>query len=376
MLTSKDELFSILLFCGIVLLTCLLASFYQSYRKKLESNALSLVVSRIAVAAPSSLLFGLRGFSVGYDTYENYLSYNALAAISYQEAMLARGGAYQIAMKLLYTIFNSNYTAVLIVIAFTTTLLVINGILNFGDRISLTFGLFVYLSLFGFNSMDQMRQMLAMAIWFSGVFYIINRKPVHYVATTLLASAVHISLMSALALYCAGINESKKNQVMVLFMIVLSLVLSISTPLVFSLIGLFFSSIEYYSNYFSQTAVSVTADGTGMGLGIVLISIPLIIPLLFLNKVPNRLYWLLHISTWAAIPLRMLGYSSYFLSRLYLIPAMVTVIAYAYLYGMLSQQGDGHKAILLLISIPILGFSFVYFSLTSHGIVPYTTIFG
>ena len=370
MLTT-DNMLSLALYAFSMLLTCLFSALYEQKNSGIAQNKIKAVIHKLIIATPTSLLFGLRDISVGYDTYNNYLSYVNLSNFSYIEAATTRGGLFSIILKIIGSLSNLNFTVALLLISYITTYLIIDGILKFRGEVSLSIGLFVYLALFGFNSMDQMRQMLAMAIWFNGLYCIQTKQFLKYALFTALSSMIHISMLLGFVIYFCAFDVSKQNEVLSLFIAIVAVVLSAGSQILFSLLGKLLGSIDYYSNYFSSASIDATVEGTGSGLGIILVVTPLLLPLVFSKSVPDRMYWLYSISAWMTLPLRALGYTSFFLSRLYLIPGLISVLSYGYVYASLSKTETKMQSLLLLLAIPLLMFSFSYFTLTSHGIVPY-----
>ena len=170
-----------------------------------------------------------------------------------------------------------------------------------------------------------------------------------YVIVVLIASIIHSSLILSLIMYFFIVSISKQNQLFGIVIISTALLLSIFSSSLFNILGNIFAGDSYYSTYFMDESVANTIEGTGSGLGILFNLLPFLYPIICYYKY----------------------YESYFLARMYLIPASMIVLLYPYAYRCIADQKK-EKTLFIGLTIVLMAFYFCYFAFTSHGIMPYS----
>lgn len=370
---------SLIFYYLLILVVCIAVEAYQYlYLEKVEKKPVADRLIRLLVILPFVLAVGLRSSNVGYDTPEYIASFQSISNYSLGQVVSLRNTGFNILQLVFSSIFGNSYTLFFIFISGATAYLLLSGLIRFSNRvhrISLSFGMFALMMLFAFNAMDQMRQMLAMSIWFYGISYIFEKRLLAYVAVVVLASIIHGSLLIVLPMYFFSWDLDRRRHVAFLGLFVLSLILASFSSSIFSFASFIFRNADYFSVYFSRESMLQTVEGTGSGLGFILNLAPIVFPLLFpAPSMNNKVYSFFLLSSLYAIPLRMLGYESFFLSRLYLIPALTSVLSYPVAVSELRIADKRSAALFQLVCFLFLGFIFGYFTLTSHGIVPYSSV--
>ena len=369
---TAEAFVTLTFYLAVFLISVALANLYQnSCRKGEVRGGFAEFLLRSAVVMPVALLIGLRGFDVGWDTFSmvhSYISDNYtlayLLSSSHDPFSL-------IACKLLYVLLAGNATAVLFAFSFATLYILELAIIKWSDGVSLPLALFVYYLYFACTGMDQVKQMLALSILAYAAACLVNGQRRSFFLLTIVAGLFHFTAFFGFAFYLFYLKDSK-HPFLVSLLIVLCVVGTVFSDLLFSLLGWFFGEgvySDYFTGRFAQQAQN--AEG-GTGLRFVLDVIPCLFPVLFWKKLPVSTRALILVSLIAVMPLRMLGYQSDFLGRLSYEPALMIVFAYPLIYkGFSTRRGS---AFALASCVLLLFYFYVAYS-TGHGVVPYSLAF-
>lgn len=357
------------LILGLFVLSAGLASSYQkSINARELDNGLKRFGARLLVILPCVCLIGLRGFDIGYDTknmtmllYSNHTNVSYLIQTQHDPLSILFSWA-------LHVVLFGNAVLYLLAVSFFTIYLAFYAIEKWQSEISISVGWFVYCVYFALLGMDQFKQVLCLSLVLLSIFYLCHGKKVVYILLVLIAVGFHFTAIVALAFLPLKLVDNSKYGVKT-FVVLLLVFLSANADILFQFVGGFFSG-GAYGNYFSgykyETEWAVNG-GTGL-LALVHLA-PCVVPLLFTNAIPKEYRWTLCSMLLLAIPLRMLGYESQFLMRLYYEPALAIVIAYPLISAEL--ESNRRLAFQLLGFTVLIGYFFVVFS-TSHGCVPYS----
>ena len=372
-LVTLSDLQTILLYLVVICCSCFIAVWYEKVLlPNKELNPIIRIFVRMGIVLFPALLFGCRSDIVGWDTEENVAVFQGAENATFETILANRNAGFLAILSFLNLITEGNYNLAFFCIHLITLYLVIAGLERFSDKVLISIGWVVYLTYFGFYGMDQMRQIFAMAIWFWGIKYIFERRFLRYVIVVLIASIIHSSLILSLIMYFFIVSISKQNQLFGIVIISTALLLSIFSSSLFNILGNIFAGDSYYSTYFMDESVANTIEGTGSGLGILFNLLPFLYPIICYYKYfQSKIFWFMFLCFALIIPLRSLGYESYFLARMYLIPASMIVLLYPYAYRCIADQKK-EKTLFIGLTIVLMAFYFCYFAFTSHGIMPYS----
>lgn len=110
--------------------------------------------------------------------------------------------------------------------------LMLGGIWYFRKYANPVVTLFMYLGLYYFQSYNIFRQSLSLAIVFWGIRYVVERKPIRYLLTVIVASVFHNTAVFALVLYWYGTRSSPMGKVLRLFNYVGPVFVTVLLPMV------------------------------------------------------------------------------------------------------------------------------------------------
>ncbi|MDT2671922.1 EpsG family protein [Enterococcus dongliensis] len=108
-------------------------------------------------------------------------------------------------------VFTGSFNIYIFIFSFVTLLIIIKSLYVYENKNTVSVSYFVYLCLFFPQSLNIMRQSLAIAIVFWGLQYILKKNPRKYLITILLAVGVHVSALIALPLYFLLNKERRIN---------------------------------------------------------------------------------------------------------------------------------------------------------------------
>ena len=173
-------------FCSI----CIIALAVLSQAAKRDSRLL--LFFGIAVL---SLTSGLRAYDVGIDTpsyYNAFVSDFAVRPWEFDEE------GFRVLARALMTLFDDP-TAIFLVVAIATNLLMILRLWDFRKSSSFTYMSFFYIAVFYIGTMNTMRQYLAVAIVFFATRFLEREKYVPFVAALLIATSIHTTALMGIA---------------------------------------------------------------------------------------------------------------------------------------------------------------------------------
>lgn len=163
-----------------------------------------------------AILAGLRDSSIGTDVelYGNYWFIYAgkYSFFPYMKMAVEQSiGPVYALLNYLVSIVTDDVKVFYFVLSFTETVFVYSGIRGFKDKISVPFGMFCYYTIFYNNTLNLLRQMLAVSIvCFSYRFLVKNQYAVFFILS-LLAILSHSSAVFVILLFFGWIYL-KKNQ--------------------------------------------------------------------------------------------------------------------------------------------------------------------
>ena len=364
-----DLILQLGLMLGLFFLSSCLASCYQKSIEARElDNGFKRFCARLIVILPCTFLIGLRGFDVGYDTQNmTMLLFSNHTDVSY--LIQTQHDPLSILFSwVLYVVLHGNAVLYLFAVSFFTNYLAFYAVEKWQSEIRISVGWFVYCVYFALLGMDQFKQVLCLSLVLLSLFYLCHGRKAVYLLLVSIAVGFHSTAIVAFAFLPLKLVDKSKYGVKTLVVLLL-VFLSANAGILFQFVGGFFSG-SAYGNYFSGSKYETEwAVNDGTGLTALVHLAPCIVPLLFSSAIPKEYRWTLCSMLLLAIPLRMLGYESQFLLRLYYEPALSIVIAYPLVAAGLDRER--RLAFQLLGFAVLVGYFFVVFS-TSHGCVPYS----
>ena len=274
-----------------------------------------------------------------------------------------------IASATLYPICFGNVTIYLLIVSYFTFYILLVAIEYWRKLISISYALLIYYLYFALLGMDQFKQIFALSIALLAIAQIYEGKYLKFLMLTIIAGLFHSTAFVALIFLVFKLTNAKRR-VIKSSIIILMVVLGLYSELLFNVLASLFGNTAY-SSYFTGYLFQLSLSNEGTGLGFLVHLAPCFFALLFYKHVPENVRWLVSFGLISAFPLRMLGYVSTFLLRLYYIPAIVLVIAYPSISRSLPKSQSP------IFNFATLGlFVIYYYSVfsTSHGVTPYSLI--
>lgn len=142
--------------------------------------------SVVAIIGLCTFVAGFRAYSVGIDTSTYVGAFSKIENGLYGLVYMEEG--FEILCGALLFLSANNYTVLLLLFALITNTLIIYRLWELRDKISFTMAIFLYFAIFYMQTMNIMRQYVAIAIVFFATRYIHKRNYVKFVLSVLLAA--------------------------------------------------------------------------------------------------------------------------------------------------------------------------------------------
>lgn len=218
-----------------LILTCVFFMCFTSNNTRRDRRYVFLVSSLLVVVS------GIRNVGTDVINYKNY--FEVLDFYNLENSLYERG--YYLLNRIVQIVFN-DFQYVLIFTSLLIILIITKTILNFSvyPMLSLFFFITLY---FYFTSFNLVRQYVAMAIVFASVKFIIEKKLYHFISVIIIASFFHSTSLFFFPFY--WLARKKMPDIYYFLGFVLSIVLSIFTPVIINIISIVFPRLSYYSEY-------------------------------------------------------------------------------------------------------------------------------
>jgi len=196
----------------------------------------------IALLIPA-VFAGVRDLSVGTDVlFYGYPTFKEACTIPNAESFSAMYddwlGTGFLLLNFAISHITDNYHVFLFLFASLQISFVFFGIYKWRDKFPIWLGMFAFYTFFFNQTLNQMRQTLALAIAFLGIKYIFERKLLYFVFWIFLGSLFHKSVLFALVFYplfwYVNTFTSKKSKVL-FFAVLLSLMIFLNSIVQFIL---------------------------------------------------------------------------------------------------------------------------------------------
>lgn len=227
----------------ILFITICVGSFILFKLAELKDNKLFLVLGVVAL----SLGAGLRNDNVGLDTYQ----YISAFKTNFSVIWLFKETGFREISRLLMNAFSGNTTCLLLLYAAVTNALILYRLWDFRKDCSYSYMAFLYITLHYMNTLNIMRQYIAIAIVFFATRFLEKKGYIKFWLAVLLASVFHSSALLGLFfffVYYWKIAPNKQKKWMLFPLL-------IAIPIVF--IVLMKTQSAQITNYFSQKRADV-----------------------------------------------------------------------------------------------------------------------
>lgn len=211
-ITVGSSMFYTIIAC-LVFMNCIMA---EKYNKKLFVWFNILLLTFVA---------GFRGYSVGSDTY----GYTIIFKNSYAGIEFSKDPMFAHVCRALMTIWN-NPTFLFIVFGFIIYALISLRLWEIHGLVSFTYAFMMFFCFYFFQTMNGLRQFVAVAILFWGTRFLVQGKYIKYIITIFLAYVFHITALLGILAFVAELFNwkklDKKQRRFIVLMIIVGIVSS------------------------------------------------------------------------------------------------------------------------------------------------------
>ena len=345
-------------------ITSLMLSLCQKYKKnKLIKNILFFV----SILIPTTIL-GMR-YYVGTD-YENYLlMYERYKELPFSEVLNSSSEILNVIIcKIIYIIHDNRYLFILVYALLTVTI-AFKAILKFDSKNTFLMT-FMYLCLFFPNAINIMRQALAISVILYAYSFLKTNIKKSYILC-IIAACIHISaliVLPGLIIYNKIKDIKLRNIVLIGFYIVFVSIIYLGLIIFPSNFVLFEKFLGY---------IDSSNSSTDIGLGVLLLNLPVLIISIFFYKNTNKLerdysfYIILYV---IGIILAYLGYLNIYLNRFSLYFSIIQILLIPKALEIFKDTL--FRRFLVFIFVIIIGAQFIntYYIGESSEIFPYDYI--
>lgn len=356
----------------VIILISTLLVYISEYEK---DERIRKVFKYIAILFPA-IMAGIR-YGIGTDYFGVYEPlYNEIASGITKDRMRSFEIGYVLINRIVI-FFDGSFNLVMFICALITMYFTYKGLEYYKDKISITFGFFLFMLFFYQKSFNIVRQVMSVAILFYAFKYLKDKDKtslIKYFALVILAGLFQRTVFIMLAIpIIKFIYENKKyNAIRITSFIVLLLII-----LNFETIGQIMAStgnetLVYYSYYFLQKGAG------GISIAYFLRVLPTILPYFLLSKKikeDKEIFLIYNMFIIGAI-LTLLGYlTTTFGERLALYFTVFQIVLIPY-YIKISQARANKVALLFLLIVASIGtWYYDYIYMGREETIPYKTIF-
>lgn len=336
-----------------------------------------LLIKALFCSLPVILLYGLRvGIGTDYTAYEGmYEVLHNADFFYYWEQHNEIAGAFYVEPG--YYILNKLAPSYRVLLFADILFIIIPlwlALFEFKQNISLSFAIFIFMSIQFIYSMNGVRYIIAVSFILLGFVYLISDKNLRFFCCILTASLFHTSALICIAYYfIKNFKNNRLNAVRNMLFYAAVFMFAFGSKYIIRLV----SGIPVFYRYFS-TEVYSFSDGMHHGVFWLLHIIPVIVPLLLVcgksllydsrSGIMFRIYL-------TEIPFRMMGLYNTWFTRLVRIPQVIEVIFIPYVLKNIKNKNT--RRIMILYYAVWYVFYFVYYILVNdqRSSIPYQWIF-
>lgn len=335
-----------------------LAEKYKTTQKtdisKIKKSTIFLILSFI----PLLFLIGFRDISVGVDT-ESYVQafYRVINDTLTSADKKWLGYGYVFICKIVGTIFGDSYVFLNFVVGFLTLFFLYKTIWNNSEIPSLSLYILFSMCLY-YQTFNQARQMLAIAILFYSIQYIKKEQFKKYVFFVLIATSIHESAIVFLPFYFISRIDIKKKYIFIYF------IMAILGYVFFDKISLFISNTTYgkiyqKTDYYKEENSSIL----NLIVRIIMLVAALIFSKITLKKDENSKI-LYNLVIWCTI-IQVLTTKLYILGRVTTYFYMPYILLIPNIINSISTEKKNRKIYIFIVVSIFAIYHYIYFKTTS-----------
>lgn len=247
----------------IYVITFLLSVIFISIGEKRKNGLLKILFYAIGLIIPS-VIAGCRDYTIGtdvlvygntwfqysieYDGFINYIKYANSCDI----------GTLYATLNYIVSRFTENVNWFYFVLSFFTTLFAFLGIRQYKNKISISFGIFLYYCIFFNLTLNALRQSIAMTFIFWGVGFIKNKRNICFFLVLILATLFHSTAIICILFMI--IYKLNTNKIRNIFKYIIIIFATISTIFFTQLVN-FFINVGILSDRFDFYISNVQRGG-------------------------------------------------------------------------------------------------------------------
>ena len=344
-------------------LTFIISIYFSFLYSKAKDKKMRLVLFILAIALP--VFISTFRYGVGTDFFAYRTSYYSIAEKChdiksildyYQEPL------HVVINLIAYNVFN-NYKGFLFLASLFFMIFSFKGILKYEDKVSVPFAYFIFLLTLFSPSLNGIRQLIAVAIFFNSYKYIYEKNFWKFLLIIIFASLFHKSALLCLPLYFIWIDNGKHNRIFYSLIIAFIFIIPYLSPIIQKLCAY----LGIYNKYFEKYEATTTY-------GFLLYILPILIVLLLVRKkkTSDPIFTFLLRVYILQIPLQIFGNVISFADRLSLYVLPSQIVLFPYFVNTLNKNKLIAKIIVILWYL--FYYIIMFIVLKSNEVYPYTFI--
>lgn len=336
--------------------------------EKIEQKSARRIVSFLAILFPA-IMAGIR-YGIGTDylnVYEPFFLKVANSEEFFIESRFEFG--YELINVFVAKILNLGFPVVMFICSFITIFFVYMGIKQYKDKINVVVAMTVFMLLYYQMSFNIVRQLMSVSIIFYALSQL-NKSKIKYILLVLFATLFQkTSIIMLIVPIIAPIYTNPKYKKVGIAALITLIIVILNYKLIYS----WLINVEFLRYYVASYLRTTEAN---FGIGIIVRSIPFIIPAFFLNKEnkENKDFLLMFYVFIIGCILRILAYvTTTYAERI----ALYFTITQVFLVGYYVKNIVKYKKIISisLIAYTVFLWYYDFFIQNMNQTVPYTTIF-
>lgn len=353
-------------------ISMLLASIYQ--RKNISSkNKIRRFFWYLLIIAPPVFISTIR-YGIGTDYFRYLVHIERVRSYPFDVAfnMYSKEPLYFLIQKVSGIFFSADW-GFFLVSSFIIHFFIVASLDYYRQKLSLSFGLFVYyLYLFSFG-LNGISQMIAIAIVLYSIKYILERKLLKFIIFIVFATLIHRSAIICLVFYFINIKKEKRLLKSTINYAYYGAILL--SPIILVFVINLFVGLELFSSY----SELVKSDGVNLRIGFLFYILPVFLPIVLFRKrmisisnYNSKLFDLMLMN----IPFQYVGYYISWGSRMAYYTNSIYFIVIPLLVKSLKSRNDKILVSTYYVFYLILFYAHKYIYIASSEVFPFKTIFG
>ncbi|MGG4287973.1 EpsG family protein [Priestia megaterium] len=237
-------------------------------------------------------------------------------------------------------------------------------------KLSIPMGLFIYFMLYYIESLNIIKQMLAVSIVLYSYRFILDRKFFRYIFFIIIATLFHQSAFICILFYFLNFKKNNRLKIKRGIFYIFIIISPILIAPVISLLK-YIPFLDFYTSEFNFSF-------NGGGLGFLIDVLPVIVPVLLFRKrlvAENPNYELFINIALISLPFRIIGYYQYWASRMVYYSTAIQIIIIPIILWLIKDKQERSLAYYLIIVFYIIMFVYEYVIKNTGPAYPFTSIF-